>query len=108
MSASFMKPFVKSTSSFPYYFIKTLLLEKTNSMIAVVIFNYVYVLLSTILVAVSLEKSSLMCSILKYGLAHNPTLHYGHKNFVCVVFSKKHTAPNSHPFQWPVFVVSVL
>jgi hypothetical protein len=27
MSASFMKPFVKSTSSFPYYFIKTLLLR---------------------------------------------------------------------------------
>jgi hypothetical protein len=28
MSTSFMKPLVKSTSSFPYYFIKTLLLRK--------------------------------------------------------------------------------
>jgi len=67
VSASFMKPFVKSTSSFPYYFINTLLLKKNNSIIAVVIFNYVYMFLSTILVAVSLEKSSLMCSILKQG-----------------------------------------
>ena len=30
MSASSMKPLVKSTSSFPYYFIKTLLLRKYN------------------------------------------------------------------------------
>lgn len=64
-------------------------------------------LLSAILVAVSLEKSSFICSILEHGLAHNPTWHCGHKNFVSVVFNRKHTAPNSRPFQWPVFVVSM-
>jgi hypothetical protein len=52
-------------------------------------------------------SGSLALHILKHGLAHNPTLHSEHLNFVLVsLFLAEHTAVTALPFKGPAFPAS--
>ena len=90
---SFIEPLSKIQAPFtPQYFILKNLLENISSVITMAIFTHICVFNFSILLPVGSQKCSLVLYTLKHGVAHNPTLCYGHLNFVPVsLFMAEHT-----------------